>query len=1020
MMLLWATMFAAKANPVDMRTAREVAVKFMNANSKLVLQSPNDLQLAMTYSTSKGTSAFHVFNTPTGFVIVSADDCAYPILGYSDKGKQFDLKDIPIQLQDILQEYLEQIQHAIENHLVADEQTAQQWRNVKTTGLLNNNRDNSQVGPLLTTTWDQGQYYNAMCPDDPEGPDGHCVTGCVATAMAQIIRYWEYPQHGKGIHNYESNIGWLNANFAESDYNYINMPDELSAESNLEEIISVAKLMYDCGVATNTTFGASESGSQVENVRTALIGHFGFANNLGFAQRHLYSDKEWSDTLKAHIDRGWPVFYSGRNVLVGHAFVLDGYKQDGYYHFNFGWGGMCDGWYLISAINPSMNFSEWQSAILGIRPDNLTNTVICHTTLNCWVSDVFTINLPIDLYHLRGGSDYWASNELWGVRNTECFIPYDNDGQLVLDVLDFNRDQSVAIYDGPNKDSLVRVLETREGGAIYEGLPSDTLFQQLATTDFSPIVSTRHGFTIVAYSYGAMREGFHLRISDASDCRMVSDLSTIEHGTEALVSWTENGNASRWQVKVGETIYDCETTQILLTELSNDNTYNVMVRAICGGENYSSWNTIAVNRKAYWTDVVRTEPEGYTLDGDTIRITSPQGLAWVARCIDSLSLGGFDAQLYQYDHRFISIENDIDLDGYLWDPIRCWFGNVDGNGHIISNMKVNNWSDNTYSRGYGGLFSVLFNSEIQNLGFRKCNINALGCAGAIAGSINDDCIVRNCFSEDHSIWSANNGTSGGLVGSISNSQIYNCYAYGDINALSGYGGIAGSAYNSIIQNCVTRLGESFSWSNLLRTPEWRGLVSEEVQGGSFSNCFSDISVAKRSWPSGDPEYVALAKRAYFLGNVYSVDAIENLAAFNIALDARGILIADTAVNYTLGDNMDVITALNNWVAVNSSNYKTWMMDSETHLPVFVNHNVITENEILPVAIYPNPTNGSVKIEAEALQHIRINNLLGQVSYEGDASGDMFEYDLGKHGTGVYLVIIKTANGTIAKKVSVVR
>ena len=194
---VFTAVFVASANPVDVNVARNVGAKFLSATAKVQLRG-NDLQLAKTYNINRGDAAFYVFNAPNGFVIVSGDDCAYPILGYSDNGRLFDINNIPIQLQDILQEYQDQIQHAIENNLVADEKTAEQWTMVKATGKLSNNRDNTQVGPLLTTTWDQGQYYNAMCPEDPDGPDGHVWTGCVATAMAQIINYWEYFCHSQG------------------------------------------------------------------------------------------------------------------------------------------------------------------------------------------------------------------------------------------------------------------------------------------------------------------------------------------------------------------------------------------------------------------------------------------------------------------------------------------------------------------------------------------------------------------------------------------------------------------------------------------------------------------------------------------------------------------------------------------------------------------------------------------------------------------------------------------------------
>lgn len=915
------TVFSAKANPVDVNVARNVGAKFLSATAKVQLRG-NDLQLAKTYNINRGDAAFYVFNAPNGFVIVAGDDCAYPILGYSDNGRLFDINNIPIQLQDILQEYQDQIQHAIENNLVADEKTAEQWRLVKATGKLSNNRDHTQVGPLLTTTWDQGQYYNAMCPEDADGPDGHCVTGCVATAMAQIIKYHGYPTSGRGTHRYQSDYGELSVNFEDSEYDYDNMPDALTSDSSQEEVNAVAKLISDCGVAVNMGYSAGESGSQDENVRTALINYFGFVPTLGYAERQMYTEMEWTDSLKVNIDRGEPVYYGGSNIFAGHAFVCDGYDQDDYFHFNFGWGGDSDGWFKTSAINAGSGFNADPSAIMGIRPDNKASTIICQEiTGPC--ADEFIVTQPIDLRHLRGGSDYLAANNLLGRGIEINILPEDASGQLVLDVLGFAEGQSVAIFDGVNRDSLVRVIETREPAyaSLYDGVPSDTLFQQLAGTDLSPIVSTHHGFTIITYSYGAMPEGFHLRVSDASECRMVSNLTAIEEETGTLLSWVENGDAIQWQVKVGETIYNCNEPEKLLTGLSPDVTYNVHVRAVCGGENYSAWNTIILNRRMYWTDVVKTRPEGYILDDDTIRITSAEGLAWVARCYDSLRVNNLNS--YLYSMHVLSIENDLDMNGYLWQPIYEWHGNVEGNGHVIMHIKKT-------SSKYGGLFGALNDVTITDLGISNSTLCA---GGSIAGSIHG-CLISNCYVKDCRIVASNNGVSGGLFGQTYNSQILNCYVYADVYSEIGYGGIVGISYNSEIKNCVTQLGESFNWLSV--NPSYKGLLTKEVHGGTYSNCFSDISIAKRSWDSSaGPEYEAMAKRAYFLGNVYNIDAIDNLAAFNIVVDPTGVLLTDTAVNYTLGENMDVITALNNKVVeYNSPNLRTWVMDSETHLPVF--------------------------------------------------------------------------------------
>ena len=176
---------SSTANPVELQTAQSVAAKFMGTN---------DLQLSAIYPTDNNIAAVYVFNTADGFVIVSADDCETPIIGYSHEGR-FDPNNVPVQMVGYLQDFVDRIQYGIENQIVADEVTARQWQLVKATGQLNGNKAAKSVGPLLTDKWNQGCRYNSLCPE-MGGPCGHAEAGCVAIAMAQIMHYWGYPTTG--------------------------------------------------------------------------------------------------------------------------------------------------------------------------------------------------------------------------------------------------------------------------------------------------------------------------------------------------------------------------------------------------------------------------------------------------------------------------------------------------------------------------------------------------------------------------------------------------------------------------------------------------------------------------------------------------------------------------------------------------------------------------------------------------------------------------------------------------------
>jgi hypothetical protein len=377
LLVLLMSAFGMNANPIDMRTAQEVAVKFMNANAKTSLRGTDDLQLVTTYNTSRGDAAFYVFNTSNGFVIVSADDCATPILGYSDEGP-FDVEDIPIQLQDYLQDFVSQIQYGIENHLEADEATAHQWEMVRSMGYLIDQRGTTAVAPLLTDTWGQGCYYNNMCPVDSNGSCGHTVTGCAATSFAQIMHYWEYPTNGMGSHTYTPD-GYpeQTANFGATTYDWAHMPNSLSSSSTTTEINAVATLMWHCGVAINMGYGAGASSASPNAIPSAMVNYFGYSNEMSIVYRSNYSDDDWLALMKNYIDLGCPIHYSGWDIhgLGGHGFVCDGYDASNLLHFNWGWSGYCNGYFSINAMNPSSYaFTVNNMAIINIHPSCTSGT----------------------------------------------------------------------------------------------------------------------------------------------------------------------------------------------------------------------------------------------------------------------------------------------------------------------------------------------------------------------------------------------------------------------------------------------------------------------------------------------------------------------------------------------------------------------------------------------------------------------------------------------------------------------
>ena len=347
------------AHPIDLQTAQSIAIKFMGAG---------DVQLVSTYRTDKSAAAFYVFNTSDGFVIVSADDCEAPIIGYSHEGR-FDPNNIPEQMEAYLQNFVARIQYGIENHIEADEVTARRWKLVKNTGRLNESRSSKSVEPLLTEMWEQGCHYNELCPTFSKIPCGHAEVGCVAVAMGQIMHYWRYPETGWGSHSYNNAGLTLSADFGNTVYDWNHMPDSLTDDSSDIEVETVATLLFHCGVSVDMQYTTNGSGADSGDVPDALIRYFNYSRRLHLEKRSDFSDEEWISMLKACLDLQRPVFYGGKGSQGSHAFVCDGYDGNDLLHFNWGWG-RANGYFALGNLNPiGISFNEKNFAILDINPE---------------------------------------------------------------------------------------------------------------------------------------------------------------------------------------------------------------------------------------------------------------------------------------------------------------------------------------------------------------------------------------------------------------------------------------------------------------------------------------------------------------------------------------------------------------------------------------------------------------------------------------------------------------------------
>lgn len=370
------------AKPVDEATARKVGFNFLRDAALEGLSTAGQLELAHTSASADGkVKYFYVFNlNRAGFVMVSADDQVEPVFAYSNEG-DFNPNNVPDAAKTWLENYANEIAYVIEKNFPATIEISEKWNALKTgDGPTTGNKTTAFtiVSPMLTTKWNQSPYVNEFCPYDANA-NKLAPTGCVATALAQIMKYWNWPAQGTGDHTYyHSTYGNQSADFGNTNYQWNSMPNSIGSSNT-----AVATLMYHAGVAVNMGYGPNSSGAYVvdamsphpQSAENALRTYFGFDQSLYAIFRNGGTTQDWINALKDELNEGRPVMYAGFGS-GGHVWIADGYDKNSYFHINWGWGGSSDGYFSVSAMNPpslgigggSGGFNSGQHAIVGIKP----------------------------------------------------------------------------------------------------------------------------------------------------------------------------------------------------------------------------------------------------------------------------------------------------------------------------------------------------------------------------------------------------------------------------------------------------------------------------------------------------------------------------------------------------------------------------------------------------------------------------------------------------------------------------
>lgn len=359
-LLVSANLFAAV---VSRDKAESIASRFLN-NGQVVKYGYHSLTLVKNSALTKSSDAptYYIYNRKGGgFVIVSADDCAKPVLAYSKTGS-FSTENMP----ENLRTWLRFLDKEISLARLGGNAKCPLWNNVKTAG--------SPVVELKTALWDQSTPFNDMCP---KAGEKRTVTGCVATAGAILCKYYSWPEYGKGsTQAYTAGDISVPSRNLNHPYNYSLMREDNYIRYSEEEAEAVALLMADMGAACQMQYGTEESGAFTLDLSTALAKNFSFSKSMAYRPRSGYSEEEWEQMIVDELNESHPLIYGGHSTSGGaHQFILDGYDNENFYHFNWGWGGSSNGYFQLSSLEAGRNnLSLEQDAIFNAVPDREEST----------------------------------------------------------------------------------------------------------------------------------------------------------------------------------------------------------------------------------------------------------------------------------------------------------------------------------------------------------------------------------------------------------------------------------------------------------------------------------------------------------------------------------------------------------------------------------------------------------------------------------------------------------------------
>ncbi len=530
LLIIIATTTIKAQNVVSDELAKHVALQCMiqksyqlsNGNISFLYEKIHEI---ITVKNQENLSLFHIVNfDPSGWVIVSATKTYHPVIAFSTEGNFM----YPVTAPAVsmwLQNESNKILRSVKSGSVFN-QISNEWLLYENSGMpLYRGGNEKQVLPMLTTQWNQGIYYNELCPVDAAGPDGKTYAGCVATAIGQVMNYFRYPLSGTGTYTSEYLVyGIHSVNYGNAHYNWNEMPLKVTRSNH-----PVAELLYHIGVSVDMNYGPDGSGMWNHKAAHTMKTFFGYTDSTQYNFRDT-TTIDWNGMLIDHLDRGIVLYYAGwadSQYVSGHAFVCDGYQDSTFFHFNWGWGGAYDGYFNIdNLIVGGSDFTTMHEAVINATPA---------TNYPYYCSGTDTMR-SLDGTIEDGSGPVYNYNE-----NTFCswlIMPDDTVSSISLEFVKCN-------LSGPG--DVVRIYRGTNATGTLIGTYTGT-----GTT--SPINITGRSAFVVFESDGTNNSGGFLISYKATQVKTCTGITTLTSTSGTITDGSglytyQNSNLCRWKIE---------------------------------------------------------------------------------------------------------------------------------------------------------------------------------------------------------------------------------------------------------------------------------------------------------------------------------------------------------------------------------------------------------------------------------------------------------------------------------------